>query len=146
MSTSLSTRALPRRAFLGRGGHLAVALAAVLLFSACTAVAPGNDPIVVNAERGLRAADAIYAESMAYYFRPGVAPTLGKDAVVILEKVRTGFDVPYKATQGALDTYKIVRTSVAAAQIIREQNALAAVLNPAVPIVPAKLTPVEVTP
>lgn len=38
----LSTRALPRRAFLGRGGHLAVALAAVLLLAGCAGVTPSQ--------------------------------------------------------------------------------------------------------
>ena len=47
---------------------VAVALAVML---GCATLAPGSDPIVVNTERVLRAADGIYAEAMAYL--PGLA-------------------------------------------------------------------------
>lgn len=129
----------------GRRAPAALAvLSVILVVAGCNTLAPGADPIVVRAEQGLAAADVIYKESMAYYFSPGVAATLSPSVVRIFETVRTGFDVPYKAVQGALDTYKALRTPAAAAAITEKQNALAAVMNPAVSVVPKTLKPVEV--
>lgn len=86
--------------------RLSLAFVAVLLISGCAALAPGADPVVVRTEQTLAASDAVYRDAMAYYFRPGVAPTLSPQVTAVFEKVRTGFDRPYKATQAALNAYK----------------------------------------
>lgn len=124
--------------------RLAIAVALALTLVACASVAPGNDPVVVNAERGLAAADVIYAESMRYYFAPGVGATLDKPAITIFEAVRTGFDPVYKAVQGALDTYKLVKTADAKAKLVAKQQELATLLNPAASITPSKPKRIEV--
>lgn len=104
MSTSLSTRALPRRAFLGRGGHLAVALAAVLLVSSCATLAPGADPIVVRTEQTLEASLAVYDAGMTWckanpqHLTPGAA--------AVAETIRTGFPPAYRSLDSALQLYK----------------------------------------
>lgn len=127
-----------------RQKNVAIVVVLALALVACASVAPGNDPVIVNAERGLAAADVIYAESMRYYFSPGVGATLSKPAVTIFEAVRTGFDPVYKAVQGALDTYKLVKTAEANAKLIAKQQEMATLLNPAASITPSKPKPIEV--
>ena len=117
----------------------------LLVLVACATLPPGADPIVVRAEQTLSGADAVYGEAMAYYYRPGVAPTLGKDAIVVFEAVRTGYDGPYKAVQSALDTYKAIRAysnaraqDVAAAQnaLLQAEIALAQLVNRVLFLIP----------
>jgi hypothetical protein len=99
---------------------LAPLLVLLLIVSSCATLAPGADPIVVRAEQMLAGGDAIYSEAMAYYYKPGVAATLGRDAVPIFEAFRTGYDKPYQSTQKALNTYKAAKVYVvalAAAQV-----------------------------
>lgn len=121
-----------------------VATLLALVACGCATIAPGHDPVIVNTERALRAADAIYANAMRYYFSPGVAPNLGRDAVVAFEKLRTGYDAPYKGVQAALDVYKLARTEANRALLRSETERLAAVTNPAVTHTPGKLAAVEV--
>ena len=123
---------------------LVIALLLALIACGCATLAPGADPIVVNTERVLRAADGIYAEAMAYYFKPGVAPTLPKDVVTVFEKVRTGFDAPYKDVQSALGIYKTARDAIARAKLREAELALAAQLNPVLLLYPSTAKPVEV--
>ena len=124
---------------------VAGAIFLVLALGACATVAPGNDPVVVNAERALSMGDAIYAEAMGYYFRPGVAPTLGPSVVAIFEHVRTGYDAPYKAMQGALDAYKLFKGPSTQAALKAKTGDLAAIVNPVVGLIPGStLKPVEV--
>lgn len=123
--------------------RLFVLLFAVLLTS-CATITPGSDPVVVRTEQTLTAADAIYAESMRYYFAPGVAPNLGPDTVKIFEAVRTGFDPAYKEVQKALDSYKRIRGTLEKTALATKQTELARVLNPAAAATPSKPKPIEV--
>jgi len=116
----------------------AAALVLVLLVG-CATLAPGADPVVVRTEQALRSGDALYADTMAWWFAPGVAPTLSRDVSRVLDKVRTGYDPLYKDVQRALDTYKAVRRAVDAGQagdtmralteLRRATDALSALIN-----------------
>lgn len=110
----------------------------------CATVAPGQDKYVVRAEQTLAAADIVYAEAMRYYFAPGVAQTLGRDAVKAFEFARVNFDPAYKEVQGALDTYKLVRSVLAIGQMREAQMKLANVLNPVAVLTPSKPKQIEV--
>jgi len=84
------------------GVVLLVALA--LSVSGCASTAPGADPVVVNAEKGLSAADAVYESLMGFYFDHG--KTIPPAVQVVFEKIRVSYDPSYKAAQAALDLYK----------------------------------------
>lgn len=90
--------------------HLRKSVVALLLFVlvgsfvGCASTAPGNDPVVVNAEKGLASADVVYGALMGFYFDN--AKTLPPAVVAVMEKIRTGFDPAYKSAQAALDLYK----------------------------------------
>lgn len=98
----------------------AAVVAVLLVFSlglgGCASVAPGHDPVVVHTEQALKAGDALYGDAMAYYFAPGVAPTLSVSVTKVFEAVRTGYDPLYKDVQASLDAYKAVKAAVAAGQ------------------------------
>ncbi|TAL44258.1 MAG: hypothetical protein EPN91_04725 [Salinibacterium sp.] len=93
-----------------------VAVIALAVLIGCASLAPGEDPIVVRSEQALSAGDALFKDGMAYYFTPGVAPTLSKGATKVFEAVRTDFDPLYKDAQKALDSYKAVKAAVKAGQ------------------------------
>lgn len=104
--------------------HRAVALlVALVLVTGCVSVAAGSDPVVVRAEQALAGADAIYADGMAYYFTPGVAAGMSAGTKEVFEKVRTGFDKPYKDVQKAIDTYKAAKLALAPGQTTEVQEA-----------------------
>lgn len=138
MKIIIGLAAAPRSAtrILLRGG---AALFLLVTLSACKTLAPGADPVVVRTEQALRAGDALYADTMAWWFAPGVAPTLSRDVSRVLDKVRTGYDPLYKDVQRALDTYKAVKRAVAAgqagdtmrtlAELQRATDALSALIN-----------------
>lgn len=123
---------------------VAVVVVALAVTLGCATLAPGSDPIVVNTERVLRAADGIYAEAMAYYFRPGVAASMKPDVVAVFEAVRTGYDRPYKDVQSALDIYKAARDAIAREKLRAAELALAERLNPVLLLYPSTAKPVEV--
>lgn len=100
------------------GAMLVLALAA-----GCTSIKAGSDPVVVRAEQALAAADAIYADGMAYYFTPGVAAGMSPGTKEVFEKVRTGFDKPYKDVQKAIDSYKAAKLALAPGQTTEVQEA-----------------------
>jgi len=142
-------RAIPRRSprISGAGvllSRVCAALFLVAVLTSCATLAPGQDKYVVRAEQVLSASDVVYAEAMKYYFSPGVAPNLGKDAVKAFEFARVNFDPAYKEVQKALDMYKTVRSILALGQMREAQMRLANVLNPVVPLTPAKLKAIEV--
>jgi len=115
-------------------------LVTLSILSACV-TAPGSDPVVVKTQQSLKTADAIYSEAMAYYFKPGVAATLGRDGVAVFERIRTGYDKPYKGVQAALDAYKAGRSGDLAGAV----QALAVIINAALPyLAKPALKPVEV--
>lgn len=130
-----------RRVLLSRA---ALALCLVAVLTSCATLAPGQDKYVVRAEQVLSAADVVYAEGMRYYFAPGVAPNLGRDAVKAFEFARVNFDPAYKEVQKALDMYKTVRSILALGQMREAQMKLANTLNPIVPLTPVKLKAIEV--
>ena len=104
--------------------HRAVALlVALTMVAGCASIAFGSDPVVVRAEQALATADAIYADGMAYYFTPGVAAGMSPGTKEVFEKVRTGFDKPYKDVQKALDTYKVAKRALAPGQTTETQEA-----------------------
>lgn len=79
-------------------------LALLVSVSGCASVAPGNDPVVVNAQKGLAAADQVYDALMKFYFANSA--TLPVNVKGALERVRTGYDPAYKAAQSALSLYQ----------------------------------------
>lgn len=103
-------------------GSAALAVAVTIL--GCATLAPGEDAYTVRAEQVLSGADAIYADAMAYYFIPGKAASLPPKVVAVFEKVRTGYDRPYKALQTALDTYKAAKAVAGAPDAASQQTAL----------------------
>lgn len=109
-----SGRGLLPRGLAPQARGAALLVVVLVLTAACASVAPGEDPVVVRAEQALRAGDAIYRESMAYWYSPGVAPTFSPEVSQVFETVRVGFDPVYKDTQKTLDTYKDVRRAIAA--------------------------------
>jgi hypothetical protein len=123
--------------------RIATVLAFVLATS-CATTAPGQDKYVVRAEQTLAAADVVYAEAMRYYFAPGVATSLGKDAVKAFEFARVNFDPAYKEVQRALDTYKLVRSILAIGELRAAQTNLANALNPVAVLTPSKPKAIEV--
>lgn len=98
-------------------------LVLALLTAGCVSVAAGSDPVVVRAEQALAGADAIYADGMAYYFTPGVAAGMSSGTKAVFEKVRAGFDKPYKDVQKAIDTYKAAKLALAPGQTTEVQEA-----------------------
>lgn len=113
-----------------------VMLLLALVACGCASVAPGNDPVVVHAERTLGAADVLYAAAMRYYFTPGVASNLSPPVARVFEAVRVGYDEPYKDVQTALDTYKSVRTALARDALRGKESTLAKVVNPVAAVLP----------
>lgn len=123
-----------------------VALALVVSAAACAHLAPGADPVVVRTEQFLTASDGAYASLMKWYFSPGVASTLSPSVTRALEKVRTGFDAPYKKVQAALDRYKVnksagIRTEMAALQALLQTaaEAVGGLTSVSVPQIPAEV-------
>lgn len=101
---------------------LALALAVGLV--GCASVAPGQDKVVVNAQRALKAADAVYTASMQVYFALP-AQTLTVAEVKVFEAVRTGYDGAYKTLDAGLDLYKAGKAS----DVYAQQKALSDLLN-----------------
>lgn len=126
-----------------------VAVLAAVTLSRCASLAPGAEPLVVRTEQTLSASDALYDSAMSVYFAK--ASSLSASTVSVLEKVRVGFDPAYKAVQGALTFYKLNRGSPdptvraqAEASLVNAKDALAELLNTAVPYVAgAKPVPLE---
>lgn len=140
----LPTRSVSRSRGRARLSRALPALLLVLIVVGCATIAPGNDPVVVNTERALRAADVVYKTAMQYYFAAGVAPKLSPPVTKIFECVRTGYDAPYKEVQEALDLYKLLRSVAARDRLLSKQRALADVLNAALPYLPNAPPAVEV--
>lgn len=117
----------------------------VLGLAGCVALAPGVDPLVVRTEQTLAGADAFYKTTMEWYFTPGVAADLGRDAIVALETLRTGYDRPYRGLQAALTVYKAIKaqggdTAAAQASLRAAEGKLAAILTPAQGVAPTVVT------
>lgn len=100
------------------------------VFTGCASVAPGEDKVVVNAQRALKGADAVYAAAMKVYFALP-AGSLTAAEVKVFESVRTGYDGAYKALDTGLDGYKAGKI----ADVYSEQKALADLLNQIVGLV-----------
>lgn len=80
--------------------------AAALLLASCATLAPGADPAVVNAERVLKVAPAVYDGAMSFAHSGVPLPTTAANA---LERFRTGFPPLYRTADGALATYKATK-------------------------------------
>jgi hypothetical protein len=105
-------------------------LGGALMSTSCASIAPGEDPIVVNAQRALTAADAVYKAGMKVYFALP-AQSLTAAEVKVFEAVRTGYDGAYKALDTGLDGYKAHKQ----ADVFAEQQALSSLLNQIVGLV-----------
>lgn len=90
----------------------------------CASVAPGESKVVVRAQQALKAADAVYAASMKFYFALP-AQSLTAAEVKVFEAVRTGYDKAYKALDTGLDLYKAGKVS----DLYAQQKALSDLLN-----------------
>ena len=106
-----STRAFPRRVLLGRGGHLAVALAAVLLLAGCGVKAPVycyqvTAATIHGVDTGMSVAGDLYRE--------GLVSEKAKASLV------AAHDVYRPAAQAAVAGCKVVGSQGDADKIIRE--------------------------
>jgi hypothetical protein len=66
-------------------------------------VAAGQDPVIVNAERLLRAAPDVYDWAMKWYFAN--AKNIGKDAVATFEVLRKKTPPAWRAVDAANEAY-----------------------------------------
>jgi len=80
------------------------------------AVAAGQDPIIVNAERLLRAAPDVYDWAMKWYYAN--ASHLGKDAKATFEVLRKKTPPAWRAVDSANEAYIAAKSPDSAAKIV----------------------------
>lgn len=87
-----------------RQSAIVAALFMVVLFTACAAVAPGNDPVVVHTQQTLAIGQAVYDTGMAWC--TANAGKLSPSGLALANKIRVDFPLAYRALDTALDVYK----------------------------------------
>lgn len=86
----------------------AIALAFCLIFASnCATIAPGQDPIVVQTERVLKAAPAVYDAGMS--FAEQNKATIPVGTLKVFEVIRVNFPPAYRGLDSALQTYKAAK-------------------------------------
>jgi hypothetical protein len=84
----------------------------VLFVLGCASVAPGNDPVVVHAERVLIAAPGIYDSGMTWAEKNKATIPVG--TLAVLEGIRKDFPPAYRTADAALQLYKAAKSKDAA--------------------------------
>jgi len=93
-----------------------ILLAGLLLGSGCSSIAPGSDPIVVNAQRSMSASFDLVDAFLRWEYvnRHAVA----RDVTDAADIIRTKFPPAFEATKSVLATYRANKTPEAKADLM----------------------------
>ena len=87
-----------------RQKRVAIAVALIIVLTACATVAPGSDPVVVRTEQTLKISSAVYDAGMTWC--EGHVAMLSPAALKLANEIRVAFPPAYRATDSDLQLYK----------------------------------------